>query len=219
MGIVDILLPVGVYAGLGLVSSAVTTLLMAFSISSAVFQIIVGVIVIAVGCLFGFFVYLWREDLRQRTMAILTALFCVVGGIVHACCTGLFYLTSGYCNRLAAHLFIFIGAHMAIVHAWPFLSNLLLRSTLDGAGLDKPKEIQIFYVVEILAAIILDLFFCIPQYQTIGEQWRNSIALGVAPWFINAILSGLTGFLITRRSSSNSTAAYDAVPVPDPEQK
>lgn len=216
---VDITTLIKVTGGLGgleFISAIIASVFIAVLSKSVAFCIILGIVLIFLGLAFGFFAFFHNDDPQSRSNFLTVAIPSFIIGITTCTLKTRWFLTANILTRAVIFIIIAFSICGALSFLFPIVTNVLMRDILDGANLDRTKEITLYVWCNFLLCFFYGLILASPKDVETPKMYKSMIVVGVANWFIGLVMFALVGILIKSKSlgGSENSSIYESAKAP-----
>lgn len=200
------------YAALGFVTTMASCIFLAAGSVYRIFGVILGIIMIVAGGVYGFFAFFKNDDTKKRWIYMFTCVIAVIGGIILASLPSSFHIEDSILNKGILYAVILIGITNLLSLLWPFITKILITDILSAQGMDNNQEGLIYIIVNMVFSFINGfLIAIINNTLELKKVWSQGFVYTIPVWVVSALAFAGLGFRIGRVSAPMASA-YDSLP-------
>lgn len=193
--------------GLGFATTLLSSLFLAFIISSNAGGVITGIIILVLAAALCFFAFFKNDNNRLKAILIFVVVFDLIGGFTAMSLEDKFHEETGVLNKSMIHFILLVGMMGSLCWFWHYLTAFMAAGHFDAAGIDLGQETMLYVCWSLLVAF--GLAFATGNKESYYKDVlvKTCIVNSIGFWFLGALLSGLLGLWIAFKSDSGDGGA------------
>ena len=198
-GLLKLAVPLAV---LGLISTMLASLFLAFVIASKAGGITTGVICLVLAGVLLFFAFFRNEDSKLKGILIFVAVFDLIGGLTSCLLPTNFHDDSSHVNRASIYFIILTALICSLAYFWQFVTGFVSSGYYEAAGIEKGQEVMLYVFWGLIVSFIES--FIIPLKDTYDRSAlvKGAIVYSIGLWFLGGILAGGLGVVVLFKSQA-----------------
>ena len=210
------LIMAGFFLGIGFISS----LLLALSVLSRIFGIILGIILCLLAVLFIVLIFKKSEDGKLRWQYIFTSVASIAAGIILLATSSNFYVVDSKLNKFSLYVIITVSLTSLLSVALPYITNKVIADEFKSANIDKAQETTLYIISNLLTAFLIAGSFCFTDLESNSKVFSTDFGFSAIAWVVAGIFGAILGYIIDSKttplasqydSNYDTTNSYDSI--------